>query len=1125
MERHPTPLQLNASAFASCLTLQSSAPPGALPNLPLIKQTYNLTAADGLLLYVAFYAGKRFWWLNTTQQKAFERWSTPYWPLESRVADHLKALADGSDEQDESVVTPDGPFAVAEAACSETYGHNASSLCATLVVHNVLRALGRNYTYVDSHGVDYLPDWYKADREGWRAVANRLMPKMLSLQVDGRGCRAEGGHVWDICWGEWYHTFGVLAFGVHEAAELGPKAGDLVSHIAAALNAVYVRVVGGKKENQVKARIDTDAATVAAQFVQRGALPSFPPAACQTRAGYVRRQDLSKGGRSDDGRSGDGRSDDGRSGEGEANDPVAVATALVVRLLGPERAALFTLVVDPALQPYHRQQLHQQLQKTPPPHEQQRTAQQRTAQQRTAPTGVSSSFTISTLHPTGRIEVRGSDVGALASGVHHYLSAVNASVSWAATGGDNLQAALPPSGLPPVQPFARSTTLARRYYFNTCTYGYSLVWWQWARWERELDWMALQGINTPLAMLGAEWVWREVFTKDFGLSRADLDGFFAGPAFLPWHWMGNLDGVGGPLPDAWIERGRALQHRFLARALALGMTPILPAFAGFVPAAFKRKFPSASLRNASRWNNFPATHYLEPTSELFSRIGQAFVKRLCAEFNCEHAWFTADLYNELTPPSTDPAYLRSVSAAVYTTIAKGVELSGARRSDAPPPVWLAQAWMWHSTTHTYRPPWTEAAIRGFLSGPPRGGLVMLDLYAEQSPLWNETRGFWGTPWIFSTIFNFGGRSGVYGRVPTVAKAVPNAVAANTSFSASMVGTGAAPEAIETSPIMYDLLFESAWRGAQAFDDVAGWVRGWAARRYATFGVTTPAAALEAWVRLLDGPLGTTRVQEGPVASILAARPAPALPQVSCCDRSDLGYDPQVVLDAWRMLLSAGASGTLAAQPTFLHDVADIGIQALSNLALAAHKGAAGAMREGNLTAFRAAAGRLLSIIDDAESLAATQEGRLLGQWIATARACATDESGAEARAAAALAGEGNAASSALALADLYERNARNLISLWGGPTSRLHEYSYRLWGGMIRTFYRPRWAKWLADVEAAMAAGERFNQSRFDADIEQWEYAWGQQTGVDLPTTPSGGALQLAEAVHARHFGEVWSGA
>ena len=32
---------------------------------------------------------------------------------------------------------------------------------------------------------------------------------------------------------------------------------------------------------------------------------------------------------------------------------------------------------------------------------------------------------------------------------------------------------------------------------------------------------------------------------------------------------------------------------------------------------------------------------------------------------------TADLYNELTPPSVDPGYLRNASAAVYSAISNG----------------------------------------------------------------------------------------------------------------------------------------------------------------------------------------------------------------------------------------------------------------------------------------------------------------------------------------------------------------------------------------------------------------------------------------------------------------------
>lgn len=55
-----------------------------------------------------------------------------------------------------------------------------------------------------------------------------------------------------------------------------------------------------------------------------------------------------------------------------------------------------------------------------------------------------------------------------------------------------------------------------RYYQNVCTFSYSAVWWDWPRWQREIDWMALNGINLPLAFTGQEALWQEV--------HADLEG-------------------------------------------------------------------------------------------------------------------------------------------------------------------------------------------------------------------------------------------------------------------------------------------------------------------------------------------------------------------------------------------------------------------------------------------------------------------------------------------------------------------------------------------------------------------------------------------------------------------------
>lgn len=45
----------------------------------------------------------------------------------------------------------------------------------------------------------------------------------------------------------------------------------------------------------------------------------------------------------------------------------------------------------------------------------------------------------------------------------------------------------------------------------------TFAWWDWERWEKEIDWMALQGINLPLAFTGQEAIWQKVFQVLFSL--------------------------------------------------------------------------------------------------------------------------------------------------------------------------------------------------------------------------------------------------------------------------------------------------------------------------------------------------------------------------------------------------------------------------------------------------------------------------------------------------------------------------------------------------------------------------------------------------------------------------------
>ena len=269
-----------------------------------------------------------------------------------------------------------------------------------------------------------------------------------------------------------------------------------------------------------------------------------------------------------------------------------------------------------------------------------------------------------------KIVVRGSTGVAIASGLNWYLKHYcNAHVSWSGN-----QLALP-TPLPRLEKKIRIVTPYRfREYFNYCTFGYTMAWWDWPRWEREIDWMALSGVNMPMAPIGQESVWQTVYRK-MGLTDEDLKGFFVGPAFAPWGWMGNLDAWGGPLPQSFIAKQRELQAHILARQRELGMEPVLPAFSGHVPAALKTRFPDAKIKQLNRWAGFPGVFILDAQDPLFERIGKAYLEEQTRVFGTDHL-YSCDTFNELRPPSNDPAYLARSGRAVYRAMT-------ARRSAGP----------------------------------------------------------------------------------------------------------------------------------------------------------------------------------------------------------------------------------------------------------------------------------------------------------------------------------------------------------------------------------------------------------------------------------------------------------
>jgi alpha-N-acetylglucosaminidase len=210
--------------------------------------------------------------------------------------------------------------------------------------------------------------------------------------------------------------------------------------------------------------------------------------------------------------------------------------------------------------------------------------------------------------------------------------------------------------------------------------------------------MAMQGINLAMMPLGMEQLWVDTF-QSLGLTAQELEDFFPGPAFLAWGRMGNIQGYQGPLPAAYRQKQLALAKLVVARMRVLGINPVFPAFAGFVPGALSKHFPGALLTPSSNWCHFPSGYccplLLDASDPLFQRIGSSYITRLRQELGWDkQGYYIADSFNEMKPASSEPDYLAGISGSVFK----------AMTSADPSAVWLMQAWLFFSDHHFWQPP-------------------------------------------------------------------------------------------------------------------------------------------------------------------------------------------------------------------------------------------------------------------------------------------------------------------------------------------------------------------------------------------------------------------------------------
>lgn len=654
----------------------------------------------------------------------------------------------------------------------------------------------------------------------------------------------------------------------------------------------------------------------------------------------------------------------------------------------------------------------------------------------------------------GKIVIRGNTGVSMAMGLNWYLKHYcSCHVSWY---GRQLNL---PDPLPQVQSKVRQASWARyRYFLNYCCFGYSLAWWDWAQWEELIDWMALNGVNMPLAVTGQEAVWQAVCRR-LGMTDEQITEFLAGPPYLPFQWMGCLDGWGGPLPQSWITQHEDLAKKILARERELGQTPVLQGFTGHVPSAIIEQNPDARLHRI-RWIEWETT-LLDPLDPLFGKLAAIYMEEQRQRFGTDHL-YAADTFIEMQPPSNDPNYLASLAKAVCR---------GMSASD-PNAVWVLQGWPFVNNPGFWKMP----QARAMFGAVPDGGMLVLDLMCEQTPAWEKTEAFCGKPWLWCNIENFGRSVHLSGALRKIGEELPGL--RSQLRSGNLAGLGFVNEGLGYNPVVYDLMFEMAWRDGPV--DLDQWIGEYTRHRYGRDNDNTR----RAWNILLDTVYNGAHYTRSIVDQIPQVKVAAALP-----------YDNERLAGAWEAMLDA--ANEFDKVETFRFDLVNVARQVLSNHAAILHSRMVRAAKDKDVDAFREASREFQQLIRDMDTLVATRREFLLGDWIENARRWGTTD----------------------AERARYEWNARRVLTQWG-QTAALDDYARKEWSGMLEGYYLRRWQSFLRDFTRSLAGRKTFDEKAFQDELRTWTSDWSDGREA-YPTQPHGDSVTVAKRLWTKYEGQL----
>ncbi len=641
----------------------------------------------------------------------------------------------------------------------------------------------------------------------------------------------------------------------------------------------------------------------------------------------------------------------------------------------------------------------------------------------------------------GKTVIKGDCGVSIAAGLNHYLKYFcNVCIT------QQTKQVKMPRCMPKVKEKVRiSSPYEVRYAYNYCTLSYTMPFYGYEDWQRELDFLFLSGVNLVLDLTATEALWVHYLQK-LGYTVDEAKDYVCGYCYKAWWLMGNLEGTGGSVSDSWVVDTLNMARVNQRYMTVMGAMPALQTFVGAMPSTFgriakphllERGFSDVAEYMAPQgsWaGGFTRPNVLKTSYDGYSYLAKEFYASQDFIYGQNSDYYCGDVCHEggIVPADlSKPQMARKILDELMVSNKDGR--------------WILQAW-WDNPM--------KETLDGF--GEYRAtNIIILDLAALAKPRWNNEvtwggKEFGGCGWIFCNLDNYGGRTGIHGKLDEMSRLIADA----NDNSTLMKGIGITPEGTNANPAMFDLLWEMGWKSERV--DIDKWIESYALRRY---GVKSE-NAVKAW-KIFEKTIYGKESYDGTTKNNVINENA-SLSHGYCTgpyfkipySRSEFEKGVSCLMD----MLNEDKS--ILSNECYVYDAVDFMRQLLTNASDDIFETLKSAREQRDTEGFVKAKELFLRAMYIVNELAQYNSDETMGKWIGRAIDFTKDERN----------GEYDDYT-----IDTMKINAKALVTTWA--SSPITNYANRQFEGLMTDYFIVMWEKLLNKVEKELIEGSEPSES------------------------------------------------